>query len=135
MNVPFVCLACYLCLRIRETSDLVSTSTWPQIKGWGQVILTVPPTKAFLVLFIELYQEIWYYSRLTRWVLTIPVLSFFPIFSPDFPRFSQIFPDFPRKQDQKQKFLSRFRQFGKWLPVSSCLVSFQTSSGRQTSNL
>ena len=44
------------------------------------------------------------------------------------------FPDFLEQRDQKKVVFSRYRQFGKLCPVSSCLVSFKTSSGTRTSN-
>ena len=46
--------------------------------------------------------------------------------------FSGFFPDFPEQRHHKEVVLSSLRQFGKWLPVLSCLVSFKTSSGMQT---
>ena len=46
---------------------------------------------------------------------------------------SRLFPgfflNFLEWRDQKTLVSSRYRQFGKWVPVSSCLVSFKTSSG------
>ena len=52
-----------------------------------------------------------------------------------FPGTGCFFPDFPKQPDQKTVVLSRSCQFGKCPPVSSCLVSFKTSSGTQTSTL
>ena len=49
-----------------------------------------------------------------------------------FPRF---IPNFLEWRDQKTLVSSRYHQFGKWVQVSSRLVSFKTSSGTQTSNL
>ena len=53
-----------------------------------------------------------------------------PVSSRLFPGF---FPNFLEWRDQKKVVSSRYCQFGKWGPVSSCLVSIKTSSGTQTS--
>ena len=46
--------------------------------------------------------------------------------------FLGFFPIFLEWRDQKKVVLSHYRQFGKWGPVSSCLVLLLTSSGTQT---
>ena len=60
----------------------------------------------------------------------------------EFPNTSQMknyyFPDFsgfPEQWDHKEVVLSWYSQLRNWLPVSSCLISFKTSSGMQTSIL
>ena len=61
-----------------------------------------------------------YYSRLSQTILSSPV-----------PFISQIFPRFSQAMRPEKVVFSWYRQFGKWCPVSSCLVSFKTSSGTQ----
>ena len=70
--------------------------------------------------------EIWYYSRLSHVVVSSPIPSHL------FPGF---FLDFHEPRDHKEVVLSRTCQFGNCPPVSSCLVSFKTSSETQTSKL
>ena len=93
-----------------------------------QVILTVPTKKSpewyCLQRFSQKSLKIQYYSRLSQVLLCSPILSCV------FPGF---FLDFPEQWDQKKGVFSRSRQFGKCPPVASCLVSFKTSSGPQTS--
>ena len=47
--------------------------------------------------------------------------------------FPGFFTDFPKQPDHREVVWSRSHQFGNCPPVSSCLVSFKTSSGTQTS--
>ena len=94
----------------------------------GLIIITVPNKKNpgwyCLLRFSRKSLEIRYCSGISRMVLSSPVSSrLFPGF----------FPNFLEWRDQKTLVSSRYRQFGKWVQVSSHLFSFKTSSWTQTS--
>ena len=44
-----------------------------------------------------------------------------------------LFPRFSQATEPEKVVFSRYRQFGKWCPVLSCLIPLETSSGTQTS--
>ena len=91
---------------------------------WPPFLALYRITEQLLLRFFGKSLETRYCSGISCTVLSSPV---------SYRLFPGFFPNFLKWRDQKTLVSSRYRQFGKWIPLSSCLVSFKTSSGTQTS--